>query len=148
MLHLGPRDAHFTLCQPRRAQLRSSEGIIIIIVIIIFYCRFLATGNSYSTIAKSFRVDISSVSGIVPDVVSAFGTALWGSSWLCPPHRSGVPSQKGLRDGGTFLTAVVQWIGNTSGSYPLAIQGPSFTTTGRYFSSSSWLWWMTTIASM
>lgn len=38
-----------------------------------FMCRYLSTGDSYRTIASSFRVGISTVSTIVPDVV----TAIW-----------------------------------------------------------------------
>ncbi|CAL8310389.1 unnamed protein product [Boreogadus saida] len=37
--------------------------------------RYLATGDSYRTIANSFRVGISTVSSIVPDVA----TAIWDS---------------------------------------------------------------------
>ena len=39
------------------------------------FCRYLATGDSYRTIANSFCVGISTVSSIVPDVA----TALWDS---------------------------------------------------------------------
>lgn len=39
----------------------------------LFQCRFLATGDSYPKIAGSFRVGVSTVSRIVPDVA----TAIW-----------------------------------------------------------------------
>ena len=42
----------------------------------IIACRFLATGDSYRTIASSFRVGISTVSKIIPQVV----TVIWESS--------------------------------------------------------------------
>ena len=42
----------------------------------ILCCRFLATGNSYRSIAKSFRVGISPVSPIVPAVVSVIWDCL------------------------------------------------------------------------
>lgn len=42
----------------------------------ILCCRFLATGDSYRSIANSFRVGISTVSGIVPAVVSAIWDCL------------------------------------------------------------------------
>ena len=42
----------------------------------ILCCRFLATGDSYRSIANSFRVGISTVSVIVPAVVGAIWDCL------------------------------------------------------------------------
>ncbi|KAM3620244.1 uncharacterized protein V6R79_020258 [Siganus canaliculatus] len=46
----------------------------------VFPFRYLATGDSYRTIANSFRVGVSSVSRIVPDVASA----IWDSLVVLP----------------------------------------------------------------
>ncbi|KAK0154749.1 Protein ALP1-like [Merluccius polli] len=46
--------------------------------------RFLATGDSYRTIANSFRVGVTSVSRIVPDVVSAIWDCLVGEFMPVP----------------------------------------------------------------
>ncbi|KAM3620501.1 uncharacterized protein V6R79_024560 [Siganus canaliculatus] len=46
--------------------------------------RYLATGDSYRTIANSFRVGVSSVSRIVPDVASAIWDSLVGEFMAVP----------------------------------------------------------------
>ncbi|KAL1004817.1 hypothetical protein UPYG_G00050970, partial [Umbra pygmaea] len=73
--------------------------------------RFLATGDSYRTIASSYRVCVSTVCQIIPQV----GTAvLWsGGTSLCAgmrvvvkaPHNSGSHNYKGTFS--TILLAVV-----------------------------------------
>lgn len=78
--------------------------------------RYLAPGDSYTNIASSYRVGISTVADTVPDVSKA--TALWMNFCLYQRLLIGRRLPRASRRGGTSIAVWVQWMGN------MAIQAP------------------------
>uniref|UniRef100_A0AAX7V7Q6 Transposase Helix-turn-helix domain-containing protein n=1 Tax=Astatotilapia calliptera TaxID=8154 RepID=A0AAX7V7Q6_ASTCA len=98
--------------------------------------RFLATGDSFRTIAFSFRVGVSTVSQIIPQVATAI--------WDClVDDFMAVPSTQDWRS----LSAVELWMGSTSRRRHPPTQDPCSTTTRELFPLFSLRLWMQSIAS-
>nr|XP_008275458.1 PREDICTED: uncharacterized protein LOC103354015 [Stegastes partitus] len=70
----------------------------------------LATGDSFRTIAGSFRVSVSSVSKIIPDVATAIWDCLVEEFMAVPSTEDWRSIAEGLRSGGISLSAVEHWM--------------------------------------
>ena len=78
-----------------------------------FICRLLASGNSFRTIAYSFRLHKSTVSGIIDETCSALWNVLQPICMPVPDCENGLKWHRTSCNCGTSLTALGQLMENT-----------------------------------
>ncbi len=89
--------------------------------LLVVVCRFLATGDSYRTIAFNYRVGVSIVAGIDG---GQYGTPWCRRSCQSTPLKTGEASPLTSSIGGTFLTALVPSMANILRSGPWQLGFP------------------------
>lgn len=110
--------------------------------------RFLATGDSYRTIAYSYRVGVSTVQGVVNQVTRAIWDALVEEFLPVPSTEDWRRIAEGFQHGGPFPTASApltasMWSSRlppTRVPCSIIIRGPT--------PSCSWRWWIRSTASV
>ena len=74
-----------------------------------FHCSFLATGDSYQTLANRFRVGVSKVHEIIHEVCDAIWDVLQPPEMAPPTEKDWQRIDKEFMSSGTFLT-VWAWL--------------------------------------
>ena len=76
------------------------------------FCSFLATGDSFNTLALCFRLGVSTVQKIIMDTCDAVWDSLAPTYLPEPKKRIGKISLQAFIKGGTFPTVRMPWMEN------------------------------------